>query len=325
MDNIYLDPTFGYIRVEGLANDISSAIDFLNKQMLSFVPTKEEFEKSNSSGMPKGMMGGHGKSAKKLFNSTLNEILYKENEHSKNKKELTYDSLVKFGKFYFNPTNMIVSVVSHSSPKEVKEYFSIFTKTAPSGMISTPVEREEFNKITKEEKIEVDGGGEQSYLYYGFQKTVAESEAAALQALSLLLSDKIVFDIREKQGLAYRMSAGVERLSDKVMFFVKVPTMPKNVDKLISQFPSFFTDKFTSEITEDEVTKAVNMYLGRMMFRRLSSINQAYYLGQSKFFHNDIFYDSKFLDDLKNVTVKQVKAVAKKYLQIENPIQIIVR
>ncbi|MCP5064724.1 MAG: insulinase family protein, partial [Ignavibacteriae bacterium] len=58
MDNIYLDPSFGCIRVEGLADDLQEAIQFLNQQMLSFAPTKEEFEKSKSSGMPGGMMGG---------------------------------------------------------------------------------------------------------------------------------------------------------------------------------------------------------------------------------------------------------------------------
>jgi len=323
MDNIYLDPSFGYIRVEGLADNLQEAIQFLNKQMLSFAPTKDEFEKSNSSGMPGGMMGGHGKSAKKLFDSKLSKIVYKKNSISE--PELTYESLLEFGNIYFTPANMIVSVVSKASSKKVSEYFSEFTKTAPSGIISGTANQKEFNEITKEEEIEIDGGGEQSHLYYGFQKNVTANDGAALKALSLLLSDKIVFDVREKQGMAYRMSAGIEMLNDKAMFYIKLPTMPKNVDKLVPQFPGFFSPEFANEITEDELTKAVNMYLGRMMFRRLSSINQAYYLANSKFFHNDIFYDSKFLEDLKNVTVQEVKSAAKKYLQVENPVQIIIR
>ncbi len=43
MDDIYLSPTFGYIRVEGLASDINGVIEFLNEEMLTFVPTEEEF------------------------------------------------------------------------------------------------------------------------------------------------------------------------------------------------------------------------------------------------------------------------------------------
>ena len=45
MDDIYLSPTFGYIRVEGLASDINGVIEFLNEEMLNFVPTEEEFNK----------------------------------------------------------------------------------------------------------------------------------------------------------------------------------------------------------------------------------------------------------------------------------------
>ncbi len=40
MDNIYLSPAFGYIRVEGLADDVAGATDYLNNQMMNFIPTK---------------------------------------------------------------------------------------------------------------------------------------------------------------------------------------------------------------------------------------------------------------------------------------------
>jgi hypothetical protein len=67
MDNIYLSPLFGYIRLEGLASDSQAVIDFLNKQMLSFKPTKQDFEtalKKSQSGKSQ-----HTKNkSKELFN-----------------------------------------------------------------------------------------------------------------------------------------------------------------------------------------------------------------------------------------------------------------
>ena len=106
-------------------------------------------------------------------------------------------SLVKEekGKFYFTPSNMIVSVVSYASQNKISELFSTFAKTVPSGEISRVARQKEFNIITKQEKIEIDGGGEQAHLYYGFQKTIDEADVAALKVLSLLLSEKIIFDI----------------------------------------------------------------------------------------------------------------------------------
>ncbi len=325
MDNIYLDPAFGYIRVEGLGDDIEGAIKFLNAQMLNFKPTKEEFQTALGAVKHGGMMGRRGNPAKKKFVSIRDSILYEEPDFGSAKEEITYEDLLKFAEIYFTPSNMIISVVSKEKPENINLFFKDFSKAKPSDAMSGKGYYKKFNPIASPAKVEINGGGEQAYLYYGFQKEINKEEKAALKALSLLISDKIVFDIREKQGMAYRMGAGIETIDDKAMFYIDMGTRPENVEKLVPQFSGFFTTEFSNEITEDELKRAVNMYLGRMMFRRLSSVNQAYYLGNSFYFHEDINYDGKFLDDLKNVSVEAVKAVAEKYLRPDNEIFIIVK
>ena len=140
-----------------------------------------------------------------------------------------------------------------------------------------------------------------------------------------ILSNDIVFDIREKQGMAYNMSAGIEMVKDSALFFVSQGTRPQNIDKLLPQYPRFFTMRMLDSLTQDKLDKSVNMYLGRMMFRRLSSINQSFYLGGSFYFFNDHSYDRQVLEDLKKVKVSDVMDVAKKYMNVKNPIQLIVR
>lgn len=155
--------------------------------------------------------------------------------------------------------------------------------------------------------------------------TIDPEDAPVLQALSLILSDKIVFTVREKQGMAYRMRAGINVNDDVALCYVRLGTRPQNADQLINQFPGFFTPDMLSDVTEEDLQKSINMYLGRMMFRRLSSINQAYYLGYSKYFHDDIGYDQEFLDQLKQVHLEDVRAAAEQYLQISNPVSIVVK
>ena len=322
MDNVYLSPEFGYIRAEALADNIGSAISFLNEQMLSFVPTREEFEQASGQSKMPSMMG-HGNMANKIFKSKLESILY-EDEKFASQKELTYESLLEFGKVYFTPSNMIISLVSSALPVEIESYFSEFKKESSEvnniiGFIK------KFKVISEPIKVENDGGGEQSYLYFGFQKIIEKNDKAALKVLSLLLSEHIVFDIREKQGLAYRMSAGIEMIEDKAMFYINMGTRPENVEILIPQFAGFFKKDFEKNVTESAVKRSVNMYLGRMMFRRLSSINQAYYLGHSKYFYNNIEHDSKILEEIKGVTANDVKEVIKKYIEVKNPVEIYVK
>jgi len=292
--------------------------------MLNFVPTKDEYDKAVEKSHMSAMMG-HGNSAQKLFTTKVNEELYENEKYNSEKTTLTYNNLLEFCKYYFQPGNMIISVVSKESPETINKYFADFSKPIEEGSIDNPVFIRELKNINEPINIEVNGGGEQSYLYYGFEKIINPDDKPALSVLSLILSDKIVFDIREKQGMAYRMNAGIDIIKEKAMFNMNLGTRPENIDKIIPQLPDIFTEKYLGEITQDDITKTVNMYLGRMMFRRLSSINQAYYLGHSEYFHNDIFFDQQSLDDLKSVTLDRVNNVIKKYLQIENPVTIIVR
>ncbi len=324
MDNIYLDPAFGYIRVEGLANNVKDAIQFLNNQMLNFVPSKAEYEKAKKSFSYSSMMS-HGNKAKKLFNKFLNKILYTPQKYTPKKESLSYENLLEFGTYYFSPQNMIISVVAPTMPNKINEYFSNFSSEKNKELFTGAGYTEQYNEINISTTIDTTGGGEQAYLYFGYQKKINKTEKPVLKALSLLLGDKIVFDIREKQGLAYRMSAGINTIGNKAMFYINMGTRPENVKKIILQFPKFFKTSILGKISEKDLQKSLNMYLGRMMFRRLSSVNQAYYLGHSYYFDNDINYDADFLTKLKNVKLEDVKKAAKKYLDVENPVEIFVK
>jgi predicted Zn-dependent peptidase len=121
------------------------------------------------------------------------------------------------------------------------------------------------------------------------------------------------------------MSAGINIIGDKALFSINMGTRPENVEKLIPQFPGFFTTDYTKSFNEEDLEKSINMYLGKMMFRRLSSINQAYYLGHSYYFDGDINADREELNEMKKVTFDDVKRVADKYLHVSNPVKVIIK
>jgi predicted Zn-dependent peptidase len=75
----------------------------------------------------------------------------------------------------------------------------------------------------------------------------------------------------------------------------------------------------------EELQKTINQFLGRMMFRRLSSINQAYYLAYSLYFYGDCEYDQKNLDKIRQVNLEDIKRIARNYMVVKNPVTIIMR
>ncbi|NJD21103.1 MAG: insulinase family protein [Melioribacter sp.] len=323
MDDIYLHPDFGYIRAEGLADDLPAAVRYINNQIKNFVPTEDEFKKSVEKFKGMTMMSMGGDKAKKIFDAEYRTLVYEPSQYSQIQTALTYDNMLAFTKEYFNPANMIVSVVSPGSPESVNELFNEFNGTSIKDEPAVYTSR--LLTQTKPSTIEKAGGGERSYIFWGFVNQIDPKDAPALQALSLFLSNEIVFDIREKQGMAYNMSAGIDVNKDKALFYISQGTRPQNIDKLSAQYPKFFKLSVLDKLTQDELEKSVNMYLGRMMFRRLSSINQAFYLGSSLYFENDFNSDKQFLDALKNVKLTDVKSAAEKYMKVKNPMLLIVR
>jgi len=220
---------------------------------------------------------------------------------------------------------MVVSVVSPASADDINNYFSNFEIAESNQPLNDPAYLRKYVKVNEARTVIDTVGGEQAYLFYGFLKDVDDNDKAALSALSLLIGDKIIFDIREKQGLAYRMSAGINVIENTALFYINMGTRPENVDILVPQFPDFFTEEFTNSFTEEELVKRVNMYLGRMMFRRLSSINQAYYLAHSYYFDGNIYADEEALTKLKQVTMQDVQAAVEKYMYVDKPVEVIVR
>ena len=323
MDDIYLHPDFGYIRVEGLADDVPGAIAFLNGQFKNFVPTEDEFKRAveKFKGNEAMMMGGD--KSRKLFDALRDSVLYERNPYAGGPATLTYQNITAFAREYFAPSNMVISVVSPSDPQSIDLLVGQlgYSPVANEPAVYTPT----LQVPSKAETIERTIGGERSYIFWGFVRAIDPNDAPALQALSLIVSERIVFDIREKQGMAYNISAGIDVIKDKALFFVSQGTRPQNVSKLVPQYPRFFQGSSLDSLTQEDLEKAVNMYLGRMMFRRLSSINQAFYLGYSSYFFNDYTYDARFLDRLRNVKLADVKTAAQKYMQVTNPQAIVVR
>jgi len=173
---------FGYIRVEGLANNVQDAIEFLNNQMLHFVPTEKEFNKAKNNFSYSAMMS-HGNKAKKLFSQKWSNILYKPQKYIPSSKEVNYDNFLKFGKDYFNPGNMIISVVSPLMPDTVNEYFSNFSSKQGSELFSGLGYTRELKDIKSSITVDTTGGGEQAYLYYGYQKIISKNEKPVLKSI----------------------------------------------------------------------------------------------------------------------------------------------
>jgi zinc protease len=326
MDDIYLHPDFGYIRAEGLADDLPGAIGYLTDQMNTFIPTRDEFNKALEKSKRLTEQGMGKSKTSEAFTQSYTNAVYEADVFQGSSKEINYEDLLKFRASYFSPDNVIISAVSPAGPDSL---FKLFSEHLPAAKKPLSGQEGAYIRALKilpaEIKNEYQGHAEQSYLFWGFTTAVQAEDQPALEILSQLLADRIIFNVREKQGRAYRLNAGIEMVKDKALFYFRLGTRPANIDVLLPQIPGFFDPAVVNSITSEELQKTVNQYLGRMMFRRLSSINQAYYLAHSLYFYGASEYDQKFLDHLQQVSLEDIKRVARSYMVVKNPATIIMR
>jgi hypothetical protein len=208
MDNIYLDPDFSYIRVEGLAEDVKGVIDYLKGQLTQFQPTESEYQKAMAK-TKRPMMGMGSNKANELFTKTYKSHIYKPETYKENSQPVSYEQLDNLALDYFHPSNMIISVVS---PLPADTIHTLLQWKADPLTDNFLIEKKPMTSSlkvpTEPVKEELEQGGERSFLFWGFVNKVEEKDKPAIKSLDLLLSDRIIFDVREKQGRAYRMRAG---------------------------------------------------------------------------------------------------------------------
>jgi predicted Zn-dependent peptidase len=101
-------------------------------------------------------------------------------------------------------------------------------------------------------------------------------EEPALAVAGALLSDSLSFKLREEQGLAYSMGASISRWGGRLRLQVTMTTRRENLDKALDGLRAELA-AFTPQ--EDEVRRAATALRGRMLMRRLTRLNQAYFYG----------------------------------------------
>ena len=71
-------------------------------------------------------------------------------------------------------------------------------------------------------------------------------------------------------------------------------------------------------VSPEELDKAKNGIWGRMLFYRLSRVNQAYFMSVNEFKEVGYDYDEKYIKHIRKVTADEVKQAAEKYLDTQN-------
>ncbi|KAA3616450.1 MAG: insulinase family protein [Calditrichaeota bacterium] len=223
---------------------------------------------------------------------------------------------------FYNPANLILtisgSVTTEKALATVKSFFG--KKWGESGW-QAEKPSSALQKLGRTERTNV--GKKQSYIYLADTFKTEAEDRAALRVLMSIFSDRITFELRERQGLAYRMGASSGRLGESQWYSIRMGTGADNIDKAIAGLREQIALMRKSEIDSEEVQKTINALLGRRGMRRLDRVGRAYYMSMEVFAGRSADSDEKYGEALKQVTVDDVKRLAPVVFAGDEPLVVI--
>jgi predicted Zn-dependent peptidase len=231
---------------------------------------------------------------------------------------ITIDELKAYHKRFYAPNNMIMTVCTNLDSewvsKNIKASFGQL-QPAPLGNITVTAPEPPSGVVQSNIPMEK----EQIYIYLGTPVIgISHEDFPALKVASDILSTRLGQQLRETQGLAYSVGAGVATAPDFGWFLVTMGTGKENYQTAHNGIINVIKSMTSEPPSEQELRKAKNSIWGSSLSRRLSRINQAYYLTLYEFFGTGYDYGEEYINKIRSVTIDDVLYVAEKYLPVDN-------
>ncbi|MCK4223673.1 MAG: insulinase family protein [candidate division Zixibacteria bacterium] len=323
MDDVYTTHSYTFIKFQAIDEFANKGIELLSDMVKNPTFPEEEIEKTRKEMMM--LLGRQKGSTRQTVRELFYATLFEDHPYSKpimgsprTIGTITREDLVSFHQKFYSPNNMIITVVTNFPADEmmnrIQEAFADMQRVEfPAPNILVP------QKLTAPVKAQQIMEKEQVYIYLGKSLPgIFSADVPALKVMNSILSSRLGLNLREKQGLAYSVGSSANFDKQFGWFVAAIGTRPQNyqvaLDGILAEM-----EKIKEEgVTAEELEKAKNGIWGRMLFYRLSRVNQAYYMSVNEFKEVGYDYDDKYIKRIRQVTADQVKQVAEKYLDTEN-------
>jgi zinc protease len=258
------------------------------------------------------------------------------------------EELVKFHSEYFLPDNAILSVAGDLTSGELdalmKKYFSIWRKAeVPSRTIqgidghnSLPApsgkgEKEAVLRTRKGKKIvKIDRDLKQANIIFGNQGiSRGNPDYYAAAVMNYIFggggfSSRLMQSVRDKMGLVYDIHSYFEAHKKAGTFQISLQTKNESaniaIDEILKQI-----EKIRDESVSDQELSDAKSYLTGSFSRRLDTNRKiADFLAAVEFHALGVDYVARYPDYINSVTKEDVLMVARKYVNPENYVLVVV-
>jgi zinc protease len=316
--------SFG-LRAEWLARDWEAGLDLLADCVLA--PRFDQAEVERQRGLLLDDLAARAGSGSHQAFRLFAETLYGRHPYHLDTlgspdavADLTARKVARFYKDHFPASGMTLAIVGDVDPTAVIEKVRARFGGAPKRKAAAPkIPRATFDgRAAGDREVYRYLPREQAHVVIGFPgATVASTDRFALEVLTSILggqSGRLFAELRDRQALAYRVSAFSVDGLDPGYLAVYVSCAPEKVDAAVAAIRSEIDRLVADGVTDAEVDRAVRYLTGAhaVAMQRRSAIanalafHEAYGLGWQSW--------ARYAEDLATVDAGAVAKAARRYL-----------
>ena len=258
----------------------------------------------------------------------FNELVYGDNQSAgfsilgprKNIKKMTRDDFVDYHNEHYVASATTIVVAGNVNHQDVvkqvrKEFETIaLSKKAKKEKAKNPQKKPRM--LIKHKKTD------QTHMILGYEtKEFYHKDTIVLKVIGSLLgggmSSRLFEKLREDMGVGYYVNARHNAQSDTGVLQFSCGVDSKRVAEVIEAIQYEISRLKTENVDEKELKKVQEFIIGNTQMGLEASDELAYYYGQLHLFSLDIKTPKDFSKNIKSVTSKDIKRVARKYFTLD--------
>jgi zinc protease len=317
-----------------LKRDINKGFELFSDILLNPVFTQQEIERKKD--LIKGSLKQREEDPSFVAERTFRTEVFGEHSYGRLKEgsgetidNIKREDLIKFFSDYFLPNNSILSIAGNLTGEElnalVERYLDNWTRADLPLMV--PKVFDEKN-TTRVKKIDKDLTQANIILgHIGISRN--DPDYYAVSVMNYIFggggfSSRLMQSIRDKMGLAYDVNSFFSLNKEKGMFQIEVQTKNESAGLVISEIVKQMARIRKERVSDEELSDAKSYLTGSFMRRLDTNRKIADFLAFVEFYNLGLDYIDKYPAYINSVTKEDVLRVARKYLNPENYVLVVV-
>lgn len=314
------DFTHYYITIPSKYFDL--AMDLHSDMLLHPLIPRKELEKERKVVMEE--IAKDSNNPEKKVSDNLNDMLY--TVHPYKMKvigtneiigKISREEILDYYNTHYGPENMITIIIGDVDPQHALDKVKEDFKTEPRKIVKNinKCEKPLASKLIKIDYQPVQG----AYMLIGYRSANAfNTDTYALDVLATILGEGrscvLYQKIKEQKQLAFSISASNATFREDGIFEISADFKPENADKLQKAIFEEITNIQQNGVTPEQLQLAQNVIERDTYYNRESIENIASEIGYTTVLTDNPYYFEEYLNNIKKVTVNDIKKAAQEYL-----------